>query len=178
MWGDWPDKAEDLSVDQWELLFEESTSKRRSPILTGTAKWGGGGGKSNLEQEGQTFKATADLSALVKNLRDDGGEGEESFAYVVAIAKVDQAWADRSRWDTSPHVPPQVKENRKEHETCTVFCENTRWYEETGTDHDPRAYKKTMRVLVLGKRTFGARMLMICGVFCGWHFLSHAMYMG
>lgn len=109
MWGKWPKKAEELSVDQWELLFQESTSARRSSTFTGTAKWGGGGGNSNLEQEGKTFKATADLSALVKDLERNDREGEEeSFAYVMAIAKVDQSWADRFRWDTSPHVPPQV----------------------------------------------------------------------
>lgn len=115
-------------MEQWELLFEESTSKRRSSLQSGKAKWGtvadadaDGGETPQVAQEGasgregNTFRYTANLANLVDGVDLSGltaqgeGGGGGGFAYVVAIAKVDQSWANRSKWDTSPDLPPQVR---------------------------------------------------------------------
>lgn len=57
-----------------------------------------------MAPEGKTFKHTANLADLKP---EEDGE-EDTFVYVMAVAKVDQSWADRSNWDTSPNLAPQV----------------------------------------------------------------------
>lgn len=106
VWGEWPENAGSLSTKDWEGLVATAANDGDSlPFGAGLARWGG--------QGATTFSGNVDFEVFGNGwgaVHPDGGgfaRDEKANMFIVAIAEVDQSWANQSL-KPSPNVGPQV----------------------------------------------------------------------
>lgn len=114
VWGEWPENAGSLSPRDWEGLVATAADHGDSLSFgAGLARWGGQDGEKQT-----TFSGQVDFEVFGNGwgtVHPDGGgfaTDKKANMFVVAIAEVDQSWANQSL-KPSPDVGPQVKFKRQ-----------------------------------------------------------------
>ncbi|CAN0079464.1 unnamed protein product [Ascophyllum nodosum] len=114
VWGAWPPNADSLSLIAWEgVVAAASDAGSHSPAQRGSARWGTAGdvGGKTIFRERVELGSPRPGSRTEAGGDGDGGggfasESEAAATFVVAVAKVDQSWANQSL-KPSPDVGPQ-----------------------------------------------------------------------
>ncbi|CAM9333225.1 unnamed protein product [Ectocarpus sp. 4 AP-2014] len=101
VWGPWPKEAASFTGKDWEELAAAADSESRSPEQTGHSRWTNAQGLD--EEEATVFRTRFELGTALPTLPEDDGI---PAAFVVAVATVDQAWAEQSV-QGFPDVGPQ-----------------------------------------------------------------------
>lgn len=112
VWGVWPENADagSLSTKDWEGLVANAADDGGSlPLGAGLARWGG--------QDATTFSGKVDFEVFGNGWGATHSDGGRFAMFIVAIAEVDQSWANQSL-KPSPNVGPQVGFNTNE---CLVM---------------------------------------------------------
>ena len=115
VWGAWPPNADSLSLIAWEgVVAAAADAGSHSPAQRGSARWGtaGDAGGKTIFRERVELGSPRPGSRTEAGGDGDGGggfasESEAAATFVVAVAKVDQSWANQSL-KPSPDVGPQV----------------------------------------------------------------------